>query len=67
MGRTDIVTGLRTHTHMGHPDWESMLGFIARTHDPEVVDVFYCGPPGLAAKLRPLCARLGMTFREERF
>jgi predicted ferric reductase len=67
IGRTDIVTGLRTHTHMGQPDWESLLGFIARTHDPEVTDVFYCGPPGLAAKLRPLVARLGMTFREERF
>ncbi len=67
IGRTDIVTGLRTHTHMGQPDWHSLLGFIARTHDPAVTDVFYCGPPGLAAKLRPLCARLGMTFREERF
>ncbi len=67
IGRTDIVTGLRTHTHMGQPDWNTLLGFIARTHDPETTDVFYCGPPGLAKKLRPLCARLGMTFREERF
>jgi predicted ferric reductase len=67
IGRTDIVTGLRTHTHMGPPDWEPMLGFIARRHAPERVDVFYCGPPGLANKLRPICARLGMSFREERF
>jgi NADPH oxidase 5 len=67
IGRTDIVTGLRTHTHMGPPDWDKMLGYIAAMHAPAQVDVFFCGPPGLAAKLRPVCARTGMTFREERF
>ena len=39
----------------------------ARRHRPEKVDVFFCGPPGLAAKLRPICAKLGLSFREERF
>jgi hypothetical protein len=29
--------------------------------------VFFCGPPGLGAKLRPNCERLVMTFREEKF
>jgi predicted ferric reductase len=67
VGRTDIVTGLRTHTHMGPPDWEPWLQTIAQLHAPEVVDVFFCGPPGLGAKLRPLCKKLGMSFREEKF
>jgi Ca2+-binding EF-hand superfamily protein/ferredoxin-NADP reductase len=67
VGRTDIVTGLRTHTHMGKPDWEPWLQTIGALHAPEVVDVFFCGPPGLGAKLRPLCKKLGMTFREEKF
>ncbi len=66
-GRSDLITGLRTHTHIGPPDWEGMLKDVARWHPSEPVDVFFCGPPGLAAKLRPICARLGMTFREERF
>lgn len=66
-GRSDLITGLRTHTHIGPPDWEAMLRDVARWHPKEPVDVFFCGPPGLAAKLRPLCSRLGMTFREERF
>jgi predicted ferric reductase len=66
-GRSDIFTGFRTHTHVGPPDWEPMLSTIAKMHRPDPVDVFYCGPPGLAAKLRPLCLRLGMSFREERF
>lgn len=65
--RSDIVTGLRAHTHMGHPDWEKMLGDIARRHAPEPVDVYFCGPPGLGKKLRPVCERLGMSFREEQF
>ena len=66
-GRSDIVTGLKTKTHMGHPDWEAMLGEIKRIHEGQKVDVFFCGPRGLANKLRPLCERMGMSFREERF
>jgi predicted ferric reductase/Ca2+-binding EF-hand superfamily protein len=66
-GRSDLVTGLRTKTHMGHPDWEKMLGDIAKEHAPDRVDVFYCGPHALAKKLESICHRLGMTFREERF
>jgi predicted ferric reductase/Ca2+-binding EF-hand superfamily protein len=66
-GRSDLITGLRTHTHLGHPDFESMLGEIAQKHAPELVDVFFCGPPGLAKKLRRICEHLRMPFREERF
>ncbi len=66
-GRSDIITGLRTHTHLGSPDWATMLGFLAERHRPDTVDVFFCGPPGLARKLRPICRKLGMPFHEERF
>lgn len=66
-GKDDIVTGLRTHTHMGQPDWERMLYLIREQHKPEKVDVYFCGPPGLAKKIRPICGRLGLTFREEKF
>src|SRR4029077_18328304 len=60
-GRSDLVTGLRTKTHMGQPDWEKMLGGIAKQHAPDRVDVFFCGPHGLAKKLQPICQHLGMT------
>jgi predicted ferric reductase/Ca2+-binding EF-hand superfamily protein len=66
-GKDDIVTGLRTHTHMGEPDWERMLFLIREQHAPEPVDVYFCGPPGLGKKIRPICGRLGMAFREEKF
>jgi predicted ferric reductase/Ca2+-binding EF-hand superfamily protein len=66
-GRSDMITGLRMHTHVGRPDWEAMLGSIAERHGSGQVDVFYCGPAGLATRLSPLCRRLGMSFREEKF
>jgi predicted ferric reductase len=66
-GRSDLITGLRTHTHLGPPDWEQMLGTIKKRHEPAKVDVYFCGPPGLSKKLREVCERLGMPFREERF
>ena len=66
-GRRDLVTGLRSKTHMGHPDWELVLTAIAEQHAPEVVDVFFCGPLGLATKLRALCGQRRLRFHEEKF
>jgi hypothetical protein len=31
------------------------------------VHVFFCGPPGLARKIRGLCEAIGMRFRQEHF
>lgn len=66
-GRSDMITGLRTHTHVGHPDWAALLGEIAKRHGAAAVDVFFCGPPGLGQKLASVCRRLGLRFHEERF
>lgn len=66
-GRSDFVTGLRTQTHFGEPDWPTLLGAIKDRHKRETIEVFYCGPQGLASKVRPLCEKLGMRFRQEKF
>jgi predicted ferric reductase/Ca2+-binding EF-hand superfamily protein len=66
-GDADVITGLRTKTHMGQPDWDATLQGIARLHAPEKVDVFFCGPPGLGAKVRRAARRTGMSFRDEKF
>jgi predicted ferric reductase/Ca2+-binding EF-hand superfamily protein len=66
-GRSDLLTGLHTHTHVGPPDWDAMLADVASWHPKEQVDVFFCGPPGLASKIRIICEKHGMRFREERF
>ncbi|HEX8792253.1 MAG TPA: EF-hand domain-containing protein [Polyangiaceae bacterium] len=66
-GERDVITGLRTKTHMGAPDWDAELQDIARLHAPEKVDVFFCGPPGLGAIVRRAARRHGMRFRDEKF
>ena len=66
-GHPDLVTGLRARTHLGAPDWHSLLGDIAKQHAPARVEVFFCGPAGLAATVRRECAQLGLTFRQEQF
>ncbi len=66
-GERDVFTGLRTKTHMGHPDWGAILEAIGREHAPEKVDVFFCGPPGLGKTVRRASERMGMRFRDERF
>jgi predicted ferric reductase len=43
------------------------LGAIAKLHAPEPVSVFFCGPPGLARKVRAACSKLGLDFRQEHF
>jgi predicted ferric reductase len=65
--RTDIISGLRSHTHVGVPEWEAVFSSIAQQHAPEPTNVFYCGPPGLEKKVRPVAERLGLPFRSERF
>lgn len=66
-GHSDIITGLRTKTHFGPPDFETWLGRIANMHSGEKVEVFFCGPPGLGKIVRASAERLGMGYREERF
>jgi NADPH oxidase 5 len=66
-GEPDVVTGLRFETHMGAPDWRELLGRIAREAAGEPVNVYFCGPPGLARKVAPVCGEIGMSFQQERF
>jgi predicted ferric reductase len=66
-GGTDVVTGLRTATHFGTPDWDALFAGIAREHAPDKVDVYFCGPPALGRKVRAIAAKHKMSFREERF
>jgi NADPH oxidase 5 len=66
-GGKDHVTGLRTQTRMGAPNFRAELGAIAERHPDDRVDVFFCGPPGLARSIRQDCASIGLSFRQEHF
>jgi hypothetical protein len=66
-GDRDLLTGLKTRTHMGYPDWDAVLAGIAQRHAPATVDVYFCGPPGLGKIVRRAAHRAKMTYREEKF
>jgi NADPH oxidase 5 len=66
-GQPDLITGLRSKTNVGRPDWADELGRIVEAHAPEPVDVFFCGPPGLAHAIDKTCRELGARFRQEQF
>jgi predicted ferric reductase len=67
VGDRDHVTGLRTQTRMGAPNFRAELLEIVEHHPGRQVDVFFCGPPGLANSLKRDCASLGLPFRQEHF
>jgi predicted ferric reductase/Ca2+-binding EF-hand superfamily protein len=66
-GGRDVVTDLRTHTHFGTPQWESVLRDVVKQHPPGTVALFFCGPAGLGVRVRAACRSLGIPFHEERF
>jgi predicted ferric reductase/Ca2+-binding EF-hand superfamily protein len=66
LGDLDTFTGLRAKTEMGAPDWLAELSKAA-ADDPASVDVFFCGPPGLARVVERVCDELDLRFHEERF
>ena len=67
LGKPDLTTGLRTQTRLGSPDFDVELAAIAARHAPEPVDVFFCGPPGLGAKISRACRRHALRFHQEVF
>ncbi len=63
----DLITGLKSRTKTGRPDWDTIFRDIAQQHAPEKVDVYFCGPPGLSLQLRNLCHKYGFGYRKENF
>jgi respiratory burst oxidase len=63
----DIVTGLRTRTTFGPPDFDRLLGRLSAAPDLPAPMVFFCGPPPLGRAIGRSCSRLGLRFRRERF
>ncbi|OAP62300.1 hypothetical protein AYL99_04503 [Fonsecaea erecta] len=54
-GDTDAITGLRTPTNYGRPNWDMVFRAIRKIHWPGECGVFFCGPKGLGAELHVKC------------
>ncbi len=63
----DLITGLKSRTKTGRPDWDEIFRDLAKQHAPNKVDVFFCGPPGLSTQLKSLCGKYGFGYRKENF
>ncbi|XP_038218084.1 NADPH oxidase 5 [Zerene cesonia] len=65
-GKRDLITGLKTRTNAGRPNWDKVFQRLAAQRRGKV-SVFYCGPPLLARSLRAKCDQFGFHFRKEVF
>ena len=64
--KRDLVTGLKSRTNAGRPNWNKVFTKIKQERKGQVT-VFYCGNPGLAATLRAACQQQGFRFSKEVF
>lgn len=65
--KVDLITGLKSRTKTGRPDWDAIFSDLAKQHAPHKVDVFFCGPPGLSTQLKSFCNKYGFGYRKENF
>ncbi|KAH6921619.1 hypothetical protein HPB50_003609 [Hyalomma asiaticum] len=61
-----LITGLKSRTQPGRPDWEKVFQGIKEQKKGKVT-VFYCGPPRLSQILHDHCNRHHFAFRKEVF
>ncbi|XP_039578959.1 NADPH oxidase 5 [Passer montanus] len=62
----DSISGLRSRTRPGRPDWAKVLGQVAAERRGKV-RVFFCGSAGLAKVIRRHCRSFGFRFSKENF
>ncbi|NWZ43288.1 NOX5 oxidase, partial [Brachypodius atriceps] len=62
----DSITGLRTRTQPGRPQWDKVFGKVAAERRGKV-RVFFCGSAGLARVIRRHCRSFGFAFSKENF
>nr|XP_031361616.1 NADPH oxidase 5 [Lonchura striata domestica] len=62
----DSISGLRSRTRPGRPDWDKVFGKVAAERRGNV-SVFFCGPAALAGLVRRHCRAFGFRFSRENF
>uniref|UniRef100_K7G906 NADPH oxidase 5 n=1 Tax=Pelodiscus sinensis TaxID=13735 RepID=K7G906_PELSI len=62
----DSITGLRTRTQPGRPDWSKVFRKMAEENKGKV-QVFFCGSPALAKVVKTHCEQFNFRFFKEHF
>lgn len=53
----DVITGLRSKTTYGRPNWDHIFENLRNTHPATDIGVFYCGPKPLSNDLFQMCSK----------
>ncbi|XP_077367733.1 NADPH oxidase 5-like isoform X2 [Festucalex cinctus] len=64
--KRDSITGLRTRTQPGRPEWAKVFQKVSEENKGKV-HVFYCGSPALAKVIKAQCEHFGFNFYKENF
>ncbi|MCI4382014.1 hypothetical protein PGIGA_G00258690 [Pangasianodon gigas] len=64
--KRDSITGLRTRTQPGRPEWGKVFQKVSEEKKGKV-HVFYCGSPALAKVIKAQCEKFGFNFYKENF
>ncbi|KAJ1982836.1 hypothetical protein H4R33_004954 [Dimargaris cristalligena] len=60
-GQEDALTGLKSPTYYGRPNWETVFNNMSRDHPSTDIGVFFCGPKRLGANLSQQCKKTNTT------
>ncbi|CAB4066983.1 NOX5 [Lepeophtheirus salmonis] len=64
--KRDLITGLKTRTNAGRPNWDKVFKGIYEENKGKVT-VFFCGSPQLGKILKLKCDEFGFEYRKENF
>ena len=64
--KRDLITGLKTRTNAGRPNWDKVFKEISAQKKGKVT-VFFCGSPQLGKILKLKCDEFGFDYRKENF
>ncbi|XP_046849727.1 NADPH oxidase 5-like [Xenia sp. Carnegie-2017] len=64
--KRDLITGLRTRTNAGRPDWDEVFSELKEMENGHIT-VFYCGNAALGKILKNLCHKYHFGFKKENF
>ncbi|KAG7522789.1 NADPH oxidase 5 [Solea senegalensis] len=64
--KRDSITGLRTRTQPGRPEWGKVFQKVSEENKGKV-HVFYCGAPALAKVIKAQCEHFSFNFYKENF
>ena len=64
--KRDLITGLKTRTNTGRPNWDEVFNGI-KSQGHENVKIFYCGNPSVCGQISNKCNEFGFEFTKEIF